>query len=171
MTPKKRVKTTATSTSRASVAGGNSSLPHVINKYNIVFVDTEHVSRYDAIAARKLSTPSYLNRHILDIVSLYDDLRHLFGIHGWENFVKFQEPVYERLVWEFMSSLVVDLRRKFDEVQGYIRFHLFNTTHEMHPIRFNELLCLPPFGALTLDHENYTSRGFLAHHYLFWAAL
>ena len=30
--------------------------------------------------------------------------------------MQLQEPVYERLVWEFMRSLVVDLRRKFDEV-------------------------------------------------------
>jgi len=30
----------------------------------------------------------------------------------------------------------------------------------MHLIRFNELLRLLPFGALTPDHENYTSRSF-----------
>jgi len=123
-------------------------------------VDAEHASRYDAIVTRKLSAPISLDRHILDIVSLYDELRHLLGILGWENSVELQEPVYQRLVWEFMCSLVVDLRKKFDEVQGYIRFCLFNATHEMHLIRFNELLRLPPFGALTPDHENYTSRGF-----------
>jgi len=65
---------------------------------------------------RRLSAPSYLDRHILDIVSFYDDLRRLLGILRWENFVELQEPVYEWLVWEFISSLVVDLRRKFDEV-------------------------------------------------------
>ena len=116
MAPRKRLRTIAVSTSRAPVARVNSSLPHVINNYNIVFADVEHVSKYDAIVTRKLSAPSYLDRHILDIVFLYDDLRRLLGILGWENFVEFQEPVYERFVWEFMSSLVIDLRRKFDEV-------------------------------------------------------
>jgi len=116
MAPKKHVKTTAASTSRVPAARGNSSLLHVINKYNIVFLDAEHASRYDAIVTRKLSSPSYLGRHILDIVSLSDDLRCLLGILGWENFIELQEPVYERLVWELMSFLVVDLRRKFDEV-------------------------------------------------------
>jgi len=43
-----------------------------------------------------------------------------------------------------MSSLVVDLNRNFDKVQMYIRFRLFNATHEMHLIRFNDLLHLPP---------------------------
>ena len=77
-------------------------------------MDAEHASRYDAIVTRKLSAPSCLNRHILDIVSLYDYLRRLLGILGWDNFVELQEPLYERLVWEFISSLVADLRKKFD---------------------------------------------------------
>ena len=76
------------------------------------------------------------------------------------NFVELQEPVYEWLVWEFMSSLVVDLCRRFHEVSGYIRFRLFNVTHEMHLIRFNEFLRLPAYGALTPEHEDYISRSF-----------
>ena len=59
-----------------------------------------------------------------------------------------------------MSSLVIDLRRKFYEVQEYIRFHLFKATHEMHLIRLNKLLRLPPFDTLILDHENYTAKSF-----------
>jgi len=61
-----------------------------------------------------------------------------------------------------MSSLVVDLRRKFDEVPGYIRFRLFNVTHEMHLVRFNELLHLPAYGALIPEREDYTARSFCA---------
>ena len=61
MAPKKRVKATA-STCWAPAGQGNSSAPYVINKYNIVFVDAEHTSRYDAIVTRKLSAPSYLDR-------------------------------------------------------------------------------------------------------------
>jgi len=118
MAPKKCVKTTAASTSRAPAARGNSSLPYIINKDNIVFVDAEHASRYDAIVTRKLSAPSYLDRQILDITYFYDD------------------------------------------VQGCIRFRLFNATHAIHLIRFNELLHLPPFGTLILDHENYTTKSF-----------
>ena len=68
--------------------------------------------------------------------------------------------MHERLVSEFMSSLIVDLCRRFDEVQGYIRFCLFNATHEMHLIPFNELLRLSPFGTLIPDHKKYTSKGF-----------
>jgi len=82
MAPKKRVKTTAASTSQAPAGPSNSSLPYVINKYDTIFVDSEHASRYDTIVIRKLSAPSYLDRYILDIVSLYDDLRRLLGILG-----------------------------------------------------------------------------------------
>jgi len=120
------------------VARGNPSLSYVINKYNIIFLDAERATRYDIITTRKLSARSYLDRQMLETAHLYDDLRRLLDILGWENFVQLQELVYERLVWEFISSLVVDLNQKFDELQGYVRFHLFNLTHKMHLIRCNE---------------------------------
>jgi len=97
---------------------------------------------------------------MLETMSLYDDQRRLLVNLGWANFVELQEPVYERLVWEFMSSLVVDLRRRFDEVLGFIGFRLFNVTHEMHLVRFNELLRLLAYGALTPEHEDYIARSF-----------
>ena len=74
--------------------------------------------------------------------------------------MQLQEPVYERLMWEFMSFLVVDIHRKFDAGQGHIRFRLFNATYEIHLIRFNKLLRLPPFGILIPDHENNTAKSF-----------
>ena len=113
----------------------------MINKYNIAFLDAEHAKRYDTIVSRKICAPSYLDVDMLRTLHLYDDLVILLGNLGWTDFVPLQEPVYERLIWEFMSSLVVDFTRKFDEVRGYICFRLFNHTHEMHLIGFNELLC------------------------------
>jgi len=66
----------------------NPSVHHVINKYNIVFLDAKHASRYDAIVTRKLSAPRYLDRQMLETLHLYDDLRCLLGILGWKNFVQ-----------------------------------------------------------------------------------
>ena len=77
MAPKKRVRTTAASTSRALAAWGNSSLPHVINKYRLVFVDAEHASKYDSVVTKKISAFSYLDRQMLETMSLYDNLRRL----------------------------------------------------------------------------------------------
>jgi len=51
-------------------------------------MDAEHASRYDSIVTRKLSAHSYFDSQILETVSLYDDLRRLLGILGWENFVE-----------------------------------------------------------------------------------
>ena len=87
MALKKRMKTNTASTSRAQAARGNASLPYVINKYNIVFMDAEHAFRYDAIVNRKLFAPSYLDREMPETVYLYVDLRRLLGILGWKNFV------------------------------------------------------------------------------------
>ena len=79
MAPKKRVRTTVASTTQAPGARGNSSLPHIIDKYRLMFVDAEHASKYDSIVTRKISTPSYLDRQMLETMSLYDDLRILLN--------------------------------------------------------------------------------------------
>ena len=112
----------------------------MLNKYNIVLLDVEHARRYDAIVSQKIGAPHYLDVETLTTLHLYDDLVILLRNLGWGNFVTLQEFVYEQLVCEFISSLVVDFTRKFDEVRGYIRFRLFSHTHEMHLVRFNELL-------------------------------
>ena len=59
-----------------------------------------------------------------------------------------------------MSLLIMDLNHKSDEVTGYIRFRLFNQTHEMHLVRFNELLRFPPFGATIPTHADYNPKSF-----------
>jgi len=74
--------------------------------------------------------------------------------------VQLQKPLYEQLASEFMSSQVVGLNRKFDDVQGYIRFRLFNVTYEMHLIRFNELLHLPPLVLWSLFKRTTMPRVF-----------
>ena len=74
MAPKKRLKSTVASTSRAATARGNSSIRHVLNKYNIVFMDAEHTCHCDAIVSRKICAPSYLDVEILATLHLYNDL-------------------------------------------------------------------------------------------------
>ena len=111
--PKKRFKTNATSISQAHAARGNSNFPHVVNKYNIAFLDNDHVSRYIAIVNRKISAPGYFDEQMLTTLHLFDNLRILLARLGWVNFMQLQEPIDEYLVWEFMSSLVVDLNWEF----------------------------------------------------------
>jgi len=123
-------------------------------------MDVQHASRYDAIMSRKICAPNYLDVEMLTTLHLYDDLYFLLHNLGWENFVAFQETIYERLSWEFMSSLIVDLYRKFDEVKGYIRLSLVNHTHEMYFVRFNELLCLSACGATISTHADYNPKSF-----------
>ncbi|KAJ8429181.1 hypothetical protein Cgig2_011785 [Carnegiea gigantea] len=114
-------------------------------------MDADHASRCAAIVSRKICAPSYIDIDMLRTLQLYDDV---------VDFIALQEPVYERLVWEFMSSYVVDFKRKFDDVRGYIRFRLFNHTHEMHLVQFNELLRLPVGGATYHTPPDYQPKQF-----------
>ena len=92
---------------------------------------------------------------MLTTLHLLDDLRLLLGRLGWLQFVTLQEAMYERLIWESMSFIVVDLKRVFQGDFGYIRFRLFNQTFEINLTRFNELFHLPNHGVLTPVHDDY----------------
>jgi len=98
MVPKKRLKSTVASTNRAQAARGNFSLPHVVNKYNIAFLDTNHAPHYDVIITRKIRAPSYLDEQMLTALQLFDDLKILLSRLSWVHFVSLQEPVYEWLI-------------------------------------------------------------------------
>ena len=87
MATKKRLKSSAASTSRAQVARGNPSIPHVLNKYNIVFMDADHAHCYDVVVSRKICAPNYLDVEMLTTLHLYDDLVILLCNLGWANFV------------------------------------------------------------------------------------
>ena len=75
----------------------------------------------------------------LAILHLLDDLCLLLGRLGLLHFVTLQEAVYERLVWEFVSTIMVDLKQPFQGGDGYSRFRLFNQTFELKLARFCEL--------------------------------
>ena len=87
MAPKKRLNLTAASTSRAPAARGNSSIPHVLNKYNIIFMDAEHARRYDAVVSRKICARNYLDVEMLTTLHLYDDLVILLHNLGWASHI------------------------------------------------------------------------------------
>ena len=71
-----------------------------------------------------------------------------------------QELMYKLQVWEFMSSLVMDMRRTFQGGVGYIRFQLFNQTFEMKRACFNELFRLPNHGVLAPVYDDYSQGSF-----------
>lgn len=79
MAPKKQLKSTRTSTSRAE---GNPPPPHVVKKYCIVFVDDDHSKRYDVVVPRKIYAPNYIDQQMLDTLDLLDFLRILLGRLG-----------------------------------------------------------------------------------------
>jgi len=86
--------------------------------------------------------PNYINEQIIATLHLLHDLCILLGRLGWLHFVTLQEPAFERLVWELMSFLLLDLERNFRNDHGYIRFRLFNQTVKMCLAGFNGLFQL-----------------------------
>jgi len=49
----------------------------------------------------------------LKIVELWDSLSELTGVARWMEFFSLTLSFYERLCWELLSSLVVDLNVRF----------------------------------------------------------
>lgn len=136
--------------------------PHTVNKHKIVWLDDDQVDRYDTVATRPISAPKYLDADYLRSLDLWDDLALLFERLGWMDYTQLQYDVYERVVWEFMSSLHVDLAQNFGGGTGYIRFRLFDKTYSMNLARFNSLLRLPDRGVLAPVHNDFHPQNFWA---------
>jgi len=62
----------------------------VIRKYNLVSIDAQEASSYDAIVTTKIGAPNYLDVDVLNTLHFYDDLRIMLRNIGWENFVALQ---------------------------------------------------------------------------------
>ena len=117
-----------------------SSLPHVINKHGIVFVDDVQCERYNALVIRKISARKYLDIEFLQALDLLDDMNTLLAHLGWLDYLHLKFPVYKKLVWEFFSSFTIDTAGEYHNGRCYIRFRLGDLTHEMNLARFSEFL-------------------------------
>ena len=106
------------------MAKGNhpTSPPHVINKYEICFIDPKHIARYDFIATRWIIDPKYMDIDLLRSLGLLDSLHGLLEVAGWVEFMKLDKPVYERLCWVFLSSLNVDWNIPYQNRPSHIQF-------------------------------------------------
>jgi len=85
-----------------------SPLPHIINKHGIVFIDDEQWNHYDELVSWKISEPKYVDVGLSQSLHLWDDMNSLFGVLGWTEYVQLQFSIYEKFVWEFFHSFIID---------------------------------------------------------------
>jgi len=58
----------------------------------------------------------------LKTVGVWDSFNELIGVVRWTELLSLTLPVYERLCWQFLSSLVVDWNALFQDRPIYIKF-------------------------------------------------
>ncbi|KAJ8431382.1 hypothetical protein Cgig2_027976 [Carnegiea gigantea] len=126
-----------------------------LNKHGIIFVDDLQREKYDALVARKISAPKYIDVELLQALRMWDDVNALLGHLGWPDYVHLQFPVYEKLVWEFFNSFTIDTVGEYHNGHCYIRFQLGHLTHEMNLARFSELAPgpQPQLPSATAPHD------------------
>jgi len=137
-----------------------SSPPHVINKYNIVFVEDVQRERYDALVTRKISAPKYIDVELLQGLGMWDDMNASIGHLGYCDYVQLQFPVYEKTVWEFFSSFTIDTKGEYRNRCCYIVFRLGDLTHEMNLTQFSKLLQLSSSGTADFIRTDYGESEF-----------
>ena len=73
---------------RAQAACGHRpTRPHVTNKYELQFVDQEHITRYDSFATRRIIEPEYMDVDLLRSLRLWDGWLKFLEVAGWVEFV------------------------------------------------------------------------------------
>ena len=79
---------------------------------------------------------------MLRSLGLWDNLHELLEVVGWVEFMTLDKPVYERLCWEFLSSLKVDWTTSYQNRPVHIQFYFFNRLFEANLAEFDRRLYL-----------------------------
>jgi len=96
----------------------------------------------------------------LNFVELWDSLRKMIEAVGWTDFLRFTFPIYERLCWEFLSSLVVNWNTRYQDHPIYIKFRFFNRDFVANLHEFDQHLRLPHGGVWIVGHVNFNVQSF-----------
>ena len=128
----------------------------MINKYEIHFIDPEHIAHFDSIAARWIIEPKYMDVDLLRSPRLWDSLHELLEVAGWVMFIMLDKPVYECLYWEFLSSLMW-IRIPLTKTNLYISNFNFS---KANLAKLDCRMHLPHGRVSTICHKNFNVEEF-----------
>ena len=63
---------------------------------------------YDSVDSTKMPEPKHTSNVVLDGIDLLNDISELVEVVGWLDYMNWDKLIYERLCWEFLSSLKVN---------------------------------------------------------------
>ena len=79
---------------QAQAARGNCPTPpHVINKYELQFINQEHIGRYNSVACRRITEPKYIDFGLLGSLGLLESLNELLENADWVEYMKIDKPM------------------------------------------------------------------------------
>ena len=87
---------------------------------------------------------------------MLESFNELLKVTGWVEYMKMYKPVYERLYYEFMSSIKVNWNTSYQNRPIHIQFQLFNRTFDTNLGEFGRRLRLPWIPG----HENFNEQEF-----------
>lgn len=145
--PKKSFRAPGPSSAAAGTAAKGTKDAYPLNlppsTRGLSFVSDEQKSRYDLLITRNTSEQKYFHADTLRQLGLLDDMLVLFGRLGWTEYVNMQYPSYDRLMVEFLSSVIVNWDHTYNGQEVEIYFRMFNFDHRMSLRMFNDLLRFP----------------------------
>jgi len=113
-----------------------------------------------AIKNTLLALIQLLVEDMLRSIGLRDNLHELLEVVEWVEFINLDEPMYECLCWEFLSSLKVDWTTPNQNRPVHIQFRFFNRLFEANLMEFDCRLHIPHDGVWTVRHENFNVQAF-----------
>ena len=120
------------------------------NAHGILFEDPDHQRKYVRLVKRKLIPARYICNETLDNLGLRMEVHRMFHTLGMLEFMQFEAPTFERITFEFLSSLDFQLRHRWtgsdEEYFGTLKFRLFDNDHSLSVEELGRVLKLPSFG-------------------------
>jgi len=131
--PKKSSRTTPSSTAPTAAKGTKDAYPLILpaSIRGLQFVNNDQKSRHEVLVTRNTSEQKYFHADSLRSLGLLDDLLTLLGRLGWTDYINMQYTSYDRLMFEFLSSFVVNWDGRYNGQEVAIYFRMFNIDHRM----------------------------------------
>src|SRR5438067_1966173 len=99
--------------------------------YGIRFQEQIHRDRFDTLRRRAIVPTRYLDFDLINVLGIREDVDYLAESLHWSQFIHLQEVAYIGLVYEFLSTLEVQLLKGPNMREGLCTFRLDNRDRQL----------------------------------------
>ncbi|XP_058741312.1 uncharacterized protein LOC131613680 [Vicia villosa] len=121
------------------------------NHHGITFRKDTQREKYNALLRRKILPTRYVCDTTTESLGIRTEIHRMFHALGLLRLMQFEAPTFERLTYEFLSTLEFEMKLRTNRLEpehyGTLKFRMFDIDHELSLEEFGQALRVPSSGA------------------------